>query len=86
MSRFATDMVNESRFNLTDGYLSYMTVCEASTHQIKSEFASQNYQVISVSKFRLPHSFQLRNARRRGLDTSYGEGYYHTGIFHRKVI
>ncbi len=32
--------------------------CEASSHQVKSEFASQNYQIISVSKLRLSHSFQ----------------------------
>ncbi len=32
--------------------------CEASSHQVKSEFASQNYLVISVSKVRLCHSLQ----------------------------
>ncbi len=31
---------------------------EAPSHQVKSEFTSQSYQVISVSKLRLLHSFQ----------------------------
>ena len=42
-------MQGESRFNYD---------CKASSHQVKSEFASQNYQVISVSKLRLSYSFK----------------------------
>ncbi len=61
---------------------------EASSNQVKCEFASQNYQVISVKKLHIAHGFQwlllicyngcnlknnsLRNAWWTGLDTPSG--------------
>ncbi len=45
-------MWRDSRFILTD------RDDELLSHQIKSEFASPNYQVISVSKLCLSYSFQ----------------------------
>ncbi len=90
---FTVKMWGESRFNLTDGYL--WLWYEASSHQVKSEFTSQNYQVISVLKLCLSHSFgcclllqQLKfkcssscNARKTGLETSSGDHVINVTIF-----
>ena len=44
-------MRGKSRFNLTDGY-----DCEALLHQVKSEFASQNYQHCELQRFQFENS------------------------------
>ncbi len=46
-------MQGDSRSILTDRY-----DCDASSHQVKGKFASQNCQLISVSKLHLSHGFQ----------------------------